>query len=336
VGAGTLALNTGNENTATGAGALLSNTTGEFNTAMGGFALVSNQQSNRNNAVGSRALFAHTIGDYNNAVGAFALGSDTEGEGNNAFGDQALNNNSTGNHNTAMGDNALLFNTIGSDNTAIGRNALWSSTGGSDLTALGAFAGEAVTMADHVICIGHPGANVSNSCYIGKIYGASIDPGTAVNVGIDASGKLGTAASSRRFKRDIKAMDKASEAIHSLKPVTFHYRGDSKDTPCFGLIAEEVAAVNPDLVVRNKEGDPYTVRYDQVNAMLLNEFLKEHRKVENQEFRIQEQEATITQQQQIFEARLAEQQKQIETLTAGLQKVSAQLAAASPSLADLN
>lgn len=295
VGAGTLVLNTGNENTATGAAALLSNTTGEFNTATGGFALISNQGGSRNNAVGSRALFAHTIGDYNNALGAFALAFDTEGEANNAFGDQALNNNSTGNHNTAMGDNALLFNTIGSDNTAIGRNALWSNTAGSDLTAVGAFAGEAVTAADHVICIGHPGANVSNSCYIGKIYGASIDP-AGLFVGIDASGKLGTTSSSRRFKRDIKPMEKASDAILALKPVAFHYKSDAKNTPCFGLIAEEVEKVDRDLVVRDKEGKPYSVRYDQVNAMLLNEFLKEHNKVEKLESTVANLVATMNEQ----------------------------------------
>lgn len=296
VGAGTLVLNTGNENTATGTAALLSNTTGEFNTATGAFALISNQEGSRNNAVGSRALFAHTIGDYNNAVGVFALSSDTGGSANNAFGDQALNNNSTGNHNTAMGDNALLFNTVGSDNTAIGRNALVSNTAGSDLTALGAFAGEAVTMADHVICIGHPGANVSNSCYIGKIYGATIDPGTATNVGIDATGKLGTTSSSRRFKRDIKPMDKASDAILALKPVAFHYKSDANNTPCFGLIAEEVEKVDRDLVVRDDEGNPFSVRYDAVNAMLLNEFLKEHKKVEKLESTVANLVATMKEQ----------------------------------------
>ena len=133
-------------------------------------------------------------------------------------------------------------------------------------------------------------------------------------------------------------MDQSSEPLFALKPVSFRYKKeiDPAGTPQLGLVAEDVEKVNPDLVVRDKEGKPYSVRYDQVNAMLLNEFLKEHRKVENQEFRIQEQEATITQQQQIFEARLAEQQKQIDALTAGLQKVSAQLAAAGPSLADLD
>ncbi len=140
----------------------------------------------------------------------------------------------------------------------------------------------------------------------------------AVPVVIDSFGHLGTVSSSRRFKKEIKAMDKASEAILSLKPVTFHYRSDASGTPQFGLIAEEVAAVNPDLIARDEKGEIYTVRYDAVNAMLLNEFLKEHRKVE-------EQDATITQLKKDFRATIAQQQKQIEALTAGLQKVSDQL-----------
>jgi hypothetical protein len=140
---------------------------------------------------------------------------------------------------------------------------------------------------------------------------------------IDSAGQLGTASSSRRFKKEIKPMDKASEAILALKPVTFHYKSDKTGTAQFGLIAEEVAAVNPDLVVRDDNGEIYTVRYDAVNAMLLNEFLKEHRKVE-------EQEATITQLKKDFVATIAEQQKQIEALNAGLQKVSAQLEASKP------
>jgi len=125
-------------------------------------------------------------------------------------------------------------------------------------------------------------------------------------------------SSSRRFKKDIATMDNASEAILSLKPVTFHYKSDKTGTPQFGLIAEEVAKVNPTLVLPDKEGKPYTVRYDAVNAMLLNEFLKAHHKIE-------EQEATIAQLKQDFQSKLAEQQKQIEALTAGLQKVSAQV-----------
>ena len=169
--------------------------------------------------------------------------------------------------------------------------------------ALGRFAGSDVTMVDNVICIGAPGANVSNSCYIGNVWQ---QPGGPQAVYVNASGKLGAQVSSRRFKDEIKPMDKASEAILALNPVTFRYKKeiDSKRITQFGLVAEDVEKVNPDLVLHDKEGKPYTVRYDQVNAMLLNEFLKEHRKVEQ------------------LEANATRQQQQIEALIAGLQKVS--------------
>ena len=195
----------------------------------------------------------------------------------------------------------------------MGLNALANNIDGVANAAFGREAGSGVTTADNVICIGASGADVDDSCYIGNIHGATIDPGTGIPVGVDATGKLGTILSSQRFKHDIKPMDKASEAILAFKPVMFHYNRDAKATPQYGLIAEEVAKVNPDLVVRDKSGEILTVRYDQVNAMLLNEFLKEHRKNE-------EQEATI--------ARL---EQQIEALTAGLQKVSAQLELTKPS-----
>jgi hypothetical protein len=165
---------------------------------------------------------------------------------------------------------------------------------------------------------------VSGSCFIGHIRSVTTAQNNALPVLIDSDGQLGTISSSRRYKKEIKAMDKTSEAILALKPVTFHYKSDNKNRPEFGLIAEEVAEVNPDLVVRDENGEIYTVRYDAVNAMLLNEFLKEHRKV-------QEQETTIGQLKQDFQSKLTDQQKQIEALTAGLQKVNAQLAAASPS-----
>jgi len=161
-------------------------------------------------------------------------------------------------------------------------------------------AGLGVTTANSVICIGAPGENVEESCYIGNIAGSSVDPVTASAVFVQNNGKLGTVVSSRRFKRDIKPMDKASEAILALRPVAFHYKSDPKNTPCFGLIAEDVAKADPDLVVRDKDGELLSVRYDQVNAMLLNEFLKARHQIDAQ-------------------------QKQIEALTAGLQKVSAQL-----------
>ncbi len=201
-----------------------------------------------------------------------------------------------------------------------------SSAGGANI-GLGFNAGLNVTTASNVICIGASllGANVDNSCYIANIHGATIDPATAAAVGVDATGKLGTVASSRRFKHDIQPMDKSSEAILALKPVTFHYKSDAKSTPCFGLIAEEVAQVNPDLVLRDKNGEILTVRYDQVNAMLLNEFLKEHKKVE-------EQQSAMIQLKKDFQVASAEQQKEIELLTAQvrdqaaqIQKVSAQI-----------
>jgi hypothetical protein len=312
IGAGTLLANTADENTATGAGALLSNTIGEDNTADGAFALFSNTEGEGNTATGISALFSNTTGSLNTAIGR-----------------DALSDNTTGGFNTANGNNALVSNTTGSGNTANGEVALSNNTTGNSNTALGFAAGTGVTTANNVICIGTLGVNVSDSCYIGNIFGQPVAIFGAAPVLVDSDGKLGTVLSSRRFKHDIKPMDKASETLLVLKPVTFHYKSDSKDTPQFGLIAEEVAEVNPDLVVRDKEGKPYTVRYDQVNAMLLNEFLKEHRKNEQQE-------ATIIHLKQDFQSKLAEQQKQIEALTNGLQKVSAQLELSKPAAQTVN
>jgi len=219
----------------------------------------------------------------------------------------------------------------------MGGAALFSNTTGWRNIALGETAGVNVTTANDVIAIGAGGANVSNSCFIGQIFGVTSLGGAAVF--INSNGRLGTMTSSRRFKQEIKRMEQASEALFALKPVTFHYKKkiDAQGIPQFGLVAEDVEKVNPDLVVRDKEGKPYSVRYDAVNAMLLNEFLKEHKKVEEQNSKIQQQEATITelkstvaQQQNDFQATAAHQQKQIAVLTEGLQKVSAQLGASKP------
>jgi len=316
IGAGTLIASMGSENTATGAGALLSNTIGNYNTANGAFALFSNTQGFAQTAIGDRALFSNTTGDFNTAVGYQALNRNIDGNANTANGLSALLNNTTGNGNTSHGYRALVENTTGSGNTAVGASALTANTTGSSNIALGSTAGINVVSASNVICIGAQvsGANVSNSCYIGQIFGVTSSGGTAVF--INGSGKLGTTTSSRRFKEEIKPMERASEALFALKPVTFRYKKDldSARTPQFGLVAEDVEKVDPDLVVRDKEGKPYSVRYEQVNAMLLNEFLKEHRRNE-------EQQATI-----------ARQQKQIEVLVAGLQKVSAQLEVIRPAL----
>ena len=303
VGAGTLTLNNADSNTAVGAAALLLNTTGIENTAVGTAALVHNDTSQQNTATGAFALSNHVSGNANTAIGANALFSDTTGQINTAVGAGALfavNNgfngsfntavgaaalgNNTNADNTAVGASALANNTSGHDNTAVGVSALASNSTGSNNIAIGALsAGQSVSTASHVICIGSQGGNNDNSCWIGQIFNASSPGGSAVF--IDANDRLGTVTSSKRFKEDIRAMDKDSEALFALKPVSFHYKKeiDPMRTSQFGLVAEDVEKVNPDLVVRDNEGKAYSVRYDQVNALLLNEFLKEHRKVEKLE-----------------------------------------------------
>jgi len=231
-----------------------------------------------------------------------------------------------------------LSNDSGVRNTADGVDALFNNNGSGNV-ALGFNAGVNLTSGNNNIDIGNPGVadesgtirigSVQARTFIAGVRGRATGVANAVPVLIDSHGQLGTVSSSRRFKKEIKPMDQTSEAILGLKPVTFHYKSDSTGTPQFGLIAEEVAKVNPDLVVRDENGEIYTVRYDAVNAMLLNEFLKEHRKVE-------EQEATIAQLKKNFQSKLAEQQKEIKALASGLEKVSAQLEASKPSLRVVN
>ena len=286
LGAGTLFANTAAENTATGAGALLSNTTGSGNTADGAFALLSNATGFRNAATGRFALFNNTTGSFNTAHGVDALYSNTSGDGN-----------------TANGLSALAFNTTGAFNIALGTSAGQNLTTGDrniDIGNLG------VANEGNTIRIGTTGDQ--SATYIAGIAGQTVGAGGSTCY-VDNDGKLGVFLSAHRFKTDIADMATASEAILALRPVTFHYKPELDKTgiPQFGLVAEEVEAINPDLVTRDKEGKVSTVRYEAVNAMLLNEFLKEHRKN-------QQQEATI--------ARL---EKQIEVLAEGLQKVSADL-----------
>ena len=266
-------------NTAEGQDALFSLTTGTFNTAVGFLSGHAFTTGNLNTAVGAGALLL-THADENTATGAAALLNSSGGFGNTANGAFALFSDTAGDFNTAIGDDALFHNTIGGSNTAAGDGALSQNTTGSGNIALGVEAGTNVTTANNVIAIGHPGANVDNSCFIGHIRDAVVAP-DAAPVLIDSAGKLGTTnGSSCRFKKEIQPIDKSSEAILALNPVTFRYKSDRANRPQFGLIAEEVADVNPDLVVRDKNGELVTVRYDAVNAMLLNEFLKEHRTVQ--------------------------------------------------------
>jgi uncharacterized coiled-coil protein SlyX len=298
VGAGTLLVNTGSTNTATGAGALLSNTTGGGNTADGVF-----------------ALFGNTTGGGNIAVGNSALESNTNGHNNIAVGADALDSNINGNDNTAIGAAALDLST-GAGNIAVGFNAGGALTTGDNNIYLGS---NGVATESNTIRIGISGTQ--NRAFIRGIRGVTTGNSDAIPVLIDSAGQLGTTSSSRRFKKEIRPMDSASEAILSLKPVTFHYKSDSKDTPQFGLIAEEVAAVNPDLVVHDENGEIYTVRYDAVNAMLLNEFLKEHKKVEEQQGQITEVNLRVARQ----EAIIARQGEAMDLLAAQLKKQAAQI-----------
>jgi hypothetical protein len=287
---------TGRSNTASGASALARNTTGDFNTANGATALFSNTTGFNNTASGNDALSSNTTGLDNTAMGFQALFSNTTGDSNTAVGVRALYSNIggvlfAGGGNTAIGLNALEDNTTGAFNTANGAAALSSNTTGNANIALGLQAGENLTTGDGNIDIGNRGVageggtirigtqGIQTKTFMAGINGAAVMGGA---VKVNAAGQLGTAPSSQRFKTEIKPMDTASEAIHALKPVTFLYKQeiDPEGIPQFGLVAEEVEKVNPDLVARDEKGEIYTVRYEAVNAMLLNEFLKEHRTVQ--------------------------------------------------------
>jgi hypothetical protein len=308
-----LSLSSGTYNTAIGFDSLLSLNTGTFCTGVGAGTLLGNTGS-QNTAVGAGALLSNTAGLSNTAIGAFTLFSNATGDANVATGIFALQNNINGNNNTANG-NAALHLCTASNNTAIGNFALGNLTSGASNIAVGDGAGLNQTTGSNNVYIGagvNGVAGEGDTCRIASIFGQTASGGSAVF--ITSGNKLGTDTSSVRFKEDIKPMDKASEALLGLKPVTFRYKKeiDPEARSQFGLVAEEVEKVNPDLVVRDKEGKPYSVRYEQVNAMLLNEFLKEHRKVQQLEDTV----ATLA-------ATVKEQATQIE-------RVSAQVEAARP------
>ena len=349
VGAGTLLLDVGDQttgegtqNTATGAWALLNNGIGRENTANGAFALFSNTEGSVNTAVGAETLTNNVDGSNNTATGYGALFSNVHGAQNTAVGFASLTSNTTGNSNTAIGDNALLSNSTADGNTAVGSQALYNNTGtvntaigyqaltsnttGGGNIAVGSGAGESINTGSNNIDIGNTGfSDESNTIRIGSsqakavmvgIFGMTV--GGAAQVYVNSNGLLGTSTSSARFKTNIQDMGATSETLLALRPVTFRYKPelDPEGIAQFGLVAEEVEKVNPNLVVRDKEGKPYTVRYDAVNAMLLNEFLKEHQRVEDLRKDFQ---ATVVQ----LTAQLREQAAQI-------QRVSAQLEASKP------
>jgi hypothetical protein len=300
---------TGYENTADGVFALASNTTGNDNTADGFVALANNTTGHENTATGDAALYGNLTGNDNTANGNFALASNTTGSNNTAIGVGALNSNTTGESNTASGIAALNSNTTGGNNIALGNGAGLNLTTGSNNIDIGnlnpsSFISSDVAGEANTIRIGNP--TVQSATFIAGISGVPIAGAPVV---VNANGQLGVAASSARFKDQIKPMNSTSEGILALKPVTFHYKNeiDPKGAPQFGLIAEEVAKVNPDLVARDANGKVYTVRYDAVNAMLLNEFIKEHQQVQE------------------LKATAAQQQKEIQLLTASLKAQAAQI-----------
>ena len=272
----------GTDNTFLGRNAGNFTLTGRDNTAVGEDALRFNTEGSQNTAVGKDALFFNTTGSNNTAVGEDALVFNTIGSHNTAVGEDALFANTEGSENTAVGQFALFQNTIGSDNTAVGDNAGFNATTGNNNIYLGAnvggVAGEANTM-----YLGRVGTQTTT--FIAGVRGITTGA-DAIQVLIDSSGQLGTVSSSRRYKEDIQDMGRASAGLLDLRPVTFRYTQASTDgaTPIqYGLIAEEVAAIYPDVVVYNDAGQPETVQYRKVNAMLLNEVQRQHRQIEAQQ-----------------------------------------------------
>ena len=353
VGSGTLIANTADENTATGAGALLFNSTGSKNTANGAFALLNNTTGMTNTAVGDAALEANTTGISNTAVGALALqanisslfntaigvgalmanqfsentavghlalGANVNGGSNTAVGFQALMSQTDGDFNTALGNSAMTSHINGDRNTSVGIAALAQLTGGDKNTAIGSEAGSAATTGSGNVYVGADvaGANgETDHTYIRNINTTSVSGGGTDTVTVNLStGLLGHLSSSRRHKEHIQAMNDASETLYQLNPVTYRYKKEIDKTQSldYGLVAEEVAMIDPNLVACDKDGQIETVRYTAVNAMLLNEFLKEHKAFVQEQYKVENLQATV-----------AQQQKQIEALTTGLQKVSAQL-----------
>ncbi len=344
VGAGTLLANTGNQNTAVGAGALLSNSNGLQNTATGALSLLFNTTGGSNTAIGHSALLNNATGSGNTATGFSALYHNVGGIGNVASGINALYINADGNFNTASGVNALYNNSAGHDNTAsgyaalganidgnnntaIGDSALLNKANGSFNVAVGQDAGFDLAAGDGNVYIGAGMSGIAaeaNHTYIRNIKDTSVSGLNADFVTVNLNtGLLGHSSSSRRYKEDIQPMENASETLYRLKPVSYRYKKeiDSMQSPAFGLIAEEVAAVNPALVACNAEGEPESVHYEMVNAMLLNEFLKEHRKVQERDRKISEQETTIT----VLKKEMATVVAHLEEQDLKIQKVSDQL-----------
>jgi hypothetical protein len=312
--------------TAYGTAALESNSTGSEDSAFGVNALRTNNSGSGNTAIGSDALYFNTHGQFNTATGMAALEGNTTGIGNTATGIGSLANNGAGNENVAMGWNALYFNK-GSDNTAIGAAALQNNGSGANNIAVGIEAGVYLTTGSNNIMIGNPGAaaetntirigteGVQTSAYLAGIFSSPVTEGCAVVV--ESTGQLGCTQSSARYKRDIQDMGNASDKLMKLRPVTFLYKTDKTDTRHFGLIAEEVDKVFPELVVHGADGKVETVAYQMLPALLLNEVQKQGKASEELAQLLEQKDAQIASLQQQVVA-IQKQNAQIEALAARL------------------
>jgi polyhydroxyalkanoate synthesis regulator phasin len=318
---------TGNYNTAIGDAALSSNTSGTYNTATGVGALDLNTTGGDNTATGLDALGSNSSGTYDTATGFEALYHNTTGNDNTAYGFEALFSVGTNGDNAAFGSQALYNNTAGGQNTAFGALSLYSSTTGGANIALGFEAGYDITSGDDNIDIGNLGSSSDNdtirigtpgthtSFYAAGVHGVTVSSG--VEVFINSSGQLGTVNSSIRFKEDVHDMGEASSAIFRLRPVTYRYKkpyADGSKPVDYGLIAEEVADVYPDLIVRGADGQIQTVQYQKLTPMLLNELQKQHRLLEQMGKTVEQQQQTMAQQQETIRLLMAQQTETVQLL----------------------
>jgi hypothetical protein len=313
---------TGNSNTASGETALQYNTTGTENTASGANALYYNTTGDNNTASGANALYFNISGSQNTADGMYALSSNTTGAYNTAAGSNALFSNTTGQYNIASGAGTLGANTTGNGNTAIGAGALAANSTGGNNIALGYYAGSSITVGYRNIDIGNVGARLDagtirigtssehTATYIAGISSAHV---TGSAVYISSTGQLGVLASSERYKTAIAPMGETTEKLQQLRPVTFHLKTDPKGAVQYGLIAEEVAKVYPELVIRDDAGKIQGVRYEELAPMLLNEVQKQAAEIRDLK---QQQKQSVTQ-----AAKLRDVQQQLAELHAALVKL---------------
>jgi hypothetical protein len=311
----------GSGNTAMGTYAQLELTTGIYNTAAGFYALYDNQTGSYNSAFGAGALFENTgsdniavgafalefnAGSGNTAVGYEALGSNTNGGDNTAVGQQALYSNTGGLFNVAIGQGALQANVSGSSNTAIGETALLNATGGGNI-AIGEKAGEALGAGNDNVYISNPGApsesgairiggNSQFSAYISGVYTTQV---TGSAVFVTSAGQLGVLPSAERFKTDVVPMGRATSRLQQLRPVTYQLKSDASRTRQYGLIAEEVDKIYPELVIRDGTGKIEGVRYEELAPMLLNEVQQQRRDTDQLKQQLRQQALQLAQLEQL-------------------------------------